>query len=107
MPPRLEMDDYSLCVPFKLEGSCRLGDRCVYAHSNEELIEWRERLEYRYPKNYHTLYCQGCYGQIDMYLQEKPNCQEPKDGRQNLCGKSDGEDDRKQQSRKGKANFTF
>ena len=50
MPPRLEMDDYSLCVPFKLEGSCRLGDRCVYAHSNEELIEWRERLEYRYAK---------------------------------------------------------
>ncbi|KAK7082158.1 hypothetical protein SK128_003180 [Halocaridina rubra] len=47
-PPRgLSADEYALCSTFKDTQHCRLGDQCVGAHSNAELVEWQERFEYR------------------------------------------------------------
>lgn len=47
-PPRgLSAEEYSLCPTFKDTHTCRMGDQCIEAHSDAELIEWQERFEYR------------------------------------------------------------
>lgn len=47
-PPRgLGADEYALCSTYKDTHNCRLGDQCVGAHSDAELLEWQERFEYR------------------------------------------------------------
>lgn len=47
-PPRgLSAEEYALCSTFKDTHNCRLGDQCVGAHSDAELLEWQERFEYR------------------------------------------------------------
>ncbi|KAK4291927.1 hypothetical protein Pmani_035272 [Petrolisthes manimaculis] len=47
-PPRgLSAEEYSLCATFKDTHTCRMGDQCIEAHSDAELIEWQERFEYR------------------------------------------------------------
>ncbi|XP_042232621.1 probable helicase with zinc finger domain isoform X2 [Homarus americanus] len=47
-PPRgLSADEYTLCATYKDTHTCRLGDQCVEAHSDAELVEWQERFEYR------------------------------------------------------------
>ncbi|XP_053631191.1 probable helicase with zinc finger domain isoform X3 [Cherax quadricarinatus] len=47
-PPRgLSADEYMLCATYKDTHTCRLGDQCIEAHSDAELVEWQERFEYR------------------------------------------------------------
>ncbi|KAH6943679.1 hypothetical protein HPB50_025601 [Hyalomma asiaticum] len=47
-PPRgILADDLSVCQNHQLYGQCRLGSQCCEAHSEDELVEWRERLQYR------------------------------------------------------------
>lgn len=47
-PPRgVAADEYNLCTTFIETSSCRLGEQCIDAHSQEELEEWRHRFEYR------------------------------------------------------------
>lgn len=47
-PPRgLPADGLSICQSHHLFGQCRLGGQCCAAHSEDELAEWQERLEYR------------------------------------------------------------
>lgn len=47
-PPRgILADDLSVCQNHQLYGQCRLGSQCCEAHSEDELAEWRERLQYR------------------------------------------------------------
>ena len=37
---------FILCRYFG-EGTCRFGDKCSQAHSDKELVEWKERFEYK------------------------------------------------------------
>ncbi|XP_045616313.1 probable helicase with zinc finger domain isoform X2 [Procambarus clarkii] len=47
-PPRgLSAEEYTLCTTYKDTHTCRLGDQCIEAHSDAELVEWQERFEYR------------------------------------------------------------
>ncbi|CAL4068186.1 unnamed protein product, partial [Meganyctiphanes norvegica] len=47
-PPRgLSADEYMLCQTYKDTHTCRLWSECMFAHSESELSEWRERFEYR------------------------------------------------------------
>jgi hypothetical protein len=47
-PPRgLTSESYILCESFSENGICFYGNQCVEAHGEEELIEWKERFEYR------------------------------------------------------------
>lgn len=36
-----------LCETFSETGGCSYGNQCVEAHGEEELVEWKERFEYR------------------------------------------------------------
>lgn len=47
-PPRgLSAEEYMLCQTYKDTHTCRLWSECVFAHSESEIGEWRERFEYR------------------------------------------------------------
>lgn len=47
-PPRGHtVENYTLCENWIELGACRYGAQCVEAHGAEELVEWRERFEYR------------------------------------------------------------
>uniref|UniRef100_A0A4W3ISQ7 C3H1-type domain-containing protein n=1 Tax=Callorhinchus milii TaxID=7868 RepID=A0A4W3ISQ7_CALMI len=48
-PPRgvVGIDEYSLCCRYLEYGACHFEDLCVFAHSDPELVEWRERHAYR------------------------------------------------------------
>ncbi|XP_075224399.1 helicase with zinc finger isoform X2 [Lycorma delicatula] len=47
-PPRgYTAEMYSLCEAWTEGGSCRYGAQCVEAHGPQELMEWRERFQYR------------------------------------------------------------
>ncbi|XP_072415240.1 probable helicase with zinc finger domain isoform X1 [Chiloscyllium punctatum] len=48
-PPRgiIGIDEYSLCCQYLECGACHFEDFCVFAHSDSELLEWRERHAYR------------------------------------------------------------
>ncbi|CAH1397953.1 unnamed protein product [Nezara viridula] len=47
-PPRGHtVENYALCENWIELGTCRYGAQCVEAHGPEELVEWRERFEYR------------------------------------------------------------
>lgn len=35
------------CHRYFGRGTCRFGDNCSQAHSDEELLEWKERFEYK------------------------------------------------------------
>uniref|UniRef100_UPI00398E5CD4 probable helicase with zinc finger domain isoform X3 n=1 Tax=Pristiophorus japonicus TaxID=55135 RepID=UPI00398E5CD4 len=48
-PPRgvIGIDEYALCCRYLECGACHFEDFCVFAHSDTELVEWRERHAYR------------------------------------------------------------
>lgn len=47
-PPRgLVAEDYTLCQKYTANGRCPYADKCIEAHSNEELEEWRERFKFK------------------------------------------------------------
>ncbi|XP_038676798.1 probable helicase with zinc finger domain isoform X7 [Scyliorhinus canicula] len=48
-PPRgvIGIDEYSLCCQYLECAACHFEDFCVFAHSDTELLEWRERHAYR------------------------------------------------------------
>lgn len=47
-PPRgVPKDELCICQGHRTYGQCRLGDQCCEAHGDDELEEWRERLDYR------------------------------------------------------------
>lgn len=47
-PPRgFTTDTYGLCDSWNATNYCRYGAQCVEAHGSDELIEWKERFEYR------------------------------------------------------------
>lgn len=47
-PPRgFKSDCYVICENWRETGSCRFGAQCVEAHGEPELLEWRERFQYR------------------------------------------------------------
>ncbi|XP_054723440.1 probable helicase with zinc finger domain, partial [Uloborus diversus] len=43
-------DQYALCLSYSSTGKCRLGQLCCDAHGEEELLEWKERFDYRQMK---------------------------------------------------------
>ena len=42
--------EYKMCPTFISEGYCRLDVQCSYAHSEAELLEWKERYKLRQVK---------------------------------------------------------
>lgn len=47
-PPRgIPRDELCICQGHRAYGQCRLGDQCCEAHGDDELEEWKERLDYR------------------------------------------------------------
>ncbi|RZC35695.1 helicase with zinc finger domain, partial [Asbolus verrucosus] len=47
-PPRgFKSDAYTICENWRELGTCRFGLQCVEAHGEAELIEWKERFQYR------------------------------------------------------------
>ncbi|XP_063925906.1 probable helicase with zinc finger domain isoform X1 [Zophobas morio] len=47
-PPRgFKSDSYTICESWKELGTCRFGIQCVEAHGEAELMEWKERFQYR------------------------------------------------------------
>ncbi|XP_040566759.1 probable helicase with zinc finger domain [Lepeophtheirus salmonis] len=50
-PPRgFGSETYQMCQNMTVEGVCRHGDQCVDAHSKEELLEWKDRFDFRQKK---------------------------------------------------------
>lgn len=47
-PPRgFKSDAYTVCENWRETGTCRFGVQCVEAHGEAELLEWKERFQYR------------------------------------------------------------
>lgn len=50
-PPRsVPRDELCVCQGHRAYGQCRLGDQCCEAHGEDELEEWKERLDYRHDR---------------------------------------------------------
>ncbi|KAG1714517.1 putative helicase with zinc finger domain [Nymphon striatum] len=50
-PPRgISSDHYSMCESILRKEACHFGNQCTFAHSEEELEEWKERFQYRQDK---------------------------------------------------------
>ncbi|XP_013382941.1 probable helicase with zinc finger domain [Lingula anatina] len=47
-PPRgLTSEEYTICPRQQTSGTCKYGTRCTHAHSDAELVEWKQRFDYR------------------------------------------------------------
>lgn len=82
-PPRgVPCEELSICKNHQVYGQCRLGDQCCEAHSDDELGEWRERLEYRKArvKKAQEKYIEGYQEYAEELLRRYSEAKDPEAG---------------------------